>query len=259
MRGRQSSFKSGCCGFAPIPRSTRRSRRLSTLSALIRPPLACRLADAEVLAAGVQRLVEVGDATVDLGFVRTVGSSSDATGIRPGYVAVVRADSAEIQAAAPSVVNNRLTFLRDGQAIPLSGRDYMLLRVEGRRERDDWKFPDIQDLLNDAVEAAARGEQEAFDAFKRVLLTKVLQSPDLTVADRRRVALAIKQELDDLQALHLDSLGPHPHPPDSSDIPGPAGPTSTNVESIVRERAITQSEAISLTHLTTVESLLAHD
>jgi hypothetical protein len=76
----------------------------------------------------------------------------------------------------------------------------MLLRVEGRKERDDWRLRDIQDPLSVAGQALLETPPNTVkaDAYRTVALAAAWQSPDLAQLDRRRVVQAIKAELAEL-------------------------------------------------------------
>jgi hypothetical protein len=76
----------------------------------------------------------------------------------------------------------------------------MLLRVEGRRERDNWRLPNIEEPLNQAIQATIQEDKEKADGFLKAALLVVRQLPDLAVQDRRRVAEAIGKELEEIGA-----------------------------------------------------------
>jgi hypothetical protein len=96
---------------------------------------------------------------------------------------------------------------RDGEApAPLQGYDYLLLRVEGRAERDDWRLKDIQGPLDQAKAALIQGRTEEADAFKKATLAAAWLSPDLAVQDRSRVVRAIKAEWAQIEAEGLGAV-----------------------------------------------------
>ncbi|WP_143198844.1 hypothetical protein [Bradyrhizobium sp. NAS80.1] len=90
-----------------------------------------------------------------------------------------------------SVKDDQLLYApRAGAATqPLTGYDYILLRIEGHSERDDWRLRDIS-------EALLKGEDKEAEAFRVMTITAAWQSDDLAVGDRRRVVQAIKAELE---------------------------------------------------------------
>src|SRR5262249_55565535 len=100
---------------------------------------------------------------------------------------------------------------RDGAAAePLTGYDYVLLRVEGRSERDDWRLKDISDLLGKATEAILKGEEKEAEAFRVAAITAAWRSDDFAVGDRRRIVQAIKGELEAVQAEGKHAVGDEP-------------------------------------------------
>src|SRR5260370_27282749 len=81
---------------------------------------------------------------------------------------------------------------------PLVGYDYMLLRIEGRNERDNWRMPNIEEPLNQAIRETLQGNADKAKEYKTAALLVIFQSPDLAVGDSRRVADAIEAELADI-------------------------------------------------------------
>jgi hypothetical protein len=128
-----------------------------------------------------------------------------------------------------SVKEDRLYYSikPSSQPVPFTGYDYMLFRVEGRNQRDDWRLKNIQEPLDKAIEATLQGESEKAGAYRTVALTAALQSPDLAVYDRRRVAQAIKEEL---VAIGSEGLGA-------------VGDEIRDLNSIVEARAISMDQA----------------
>ena len=74
----------------------------------------------------------------------------------------------------------------------------MLLRIEGRSERDNWRMPNIEEPFNQAIKSTVEGDEEKAKQYLTAALAVIWQSPDLAVYDRRRVADAIKAELADI-------------------------------------------------------------
>jgi hypothetical protein len=247
---------------------------LEDLSRLVRPPLLDSLSLAEVLAAGVGRLLDAGDASIHLGFHLSINDKQHARDRAPGYAAAIRASRAD-RPNELSVIDNRLVTVDDRGTQPVTRHDYMMLRIESRYERDDWMLPGIEDLFQRAVQAALE-DSPNFNAAARDLLIRVFQSPDFTEIDRRRVVIAIKDHLTEVreQAVRLGAIGvPRAEhgrsrssraavPPEETETTGAApkqteapnaGPVrtviDTDVESDLRRRAIPLSEAIRLTHL----------
>jgi hypothetical protein len=80
----------------------------------------------------------------------------------------------------------------------LTGCNYLVLRVESCRERDDWRTPDLDMAIAAALNA--RDNDHAKEAYKRLYaeaLSKIYLSPDFTPSQRKKMAKIVKEELDD--------------------------------------------------------------
>jgi hypothetical protein len=171
---------------------------LQEFSALVAPPLGQALTLAAKVSTGTRDLLGATHGGVHLGFHETFVAEGGGGGnvLRPGYVAVVLASRDQLDPARLRVVDDQLHLVGDGDAsAPLQGFDYMLLRIEGRRERDDWRLRNIEEPLEQAILALSQGETSKADAYRTVALATAWRSSDLAVLDRRRVVAAIKEEL----------------------------------------------------------------
>jgi len=213
---------------------------LKNFSGLVGAPLSQTLQIADKVNAGMQSLLQKGTGGMVFGFHREYVADDGRGGsvLKPGYRALILASTKDVDPARLSVKGGRLHYERqNGTHEPLEGFDYMLLRIEGRSERDNWRMPNIEEPLNEAIAAAIQGEQDKADDFLKAALVVVWQSPDLAVHDRRRVADAIKAELAEIaQTGHGVTPG--------------AVPT---LEDIMRVRAMTVSQALSEPALTLEE------
>jgi len=98
-----------------------------------------------------------------------------------------------------SVKQSQLLYAPNGNDPgPLEGYDYMLLRIEGRSERDNWRMPNIEEPLNQAIKETLLRNFDKAKEYKTAALLVIYQSPDLAVGDRRRVADAIEAELKEI-------------------------------------------------------------
>jgi hypothetical protein len=177
---------------------------LQSFSGLIGAPLGQVLTVADKVSSGMQELFGAANGQVVLGLHQAFTSAgAGGNALRPGYFAVILATTRDLDAADLTVKEDRL--LHKGR--PLDGFDYMLYRVEGRVERDDWRLKNIQEPLDKAIEASLLGEDAKANNYKVVAMTAAMQSPDLAVHDRRRVALAIKEELEAIGGLGLGAVG----------------------------------------------------
>jgi hypothetical protein len=112
-----------------------------------------------------------------------------------GYQAIIRARPGQFDAGRLWVRDGRLLIgnSADG-AKPLEGYDYMLLRVEAADRRDDFLgFPEFSHLLAKAIEKGISSEDEGRKVLETAQIA-VWASPDLTQADRARVAIALRDE-----------------------------------------------------------------
>jgi hypothetical protein len=173
---------------------------LQQFSGLITPPLGQAIALAEKVASGTRDLLSATDGKVHLGFHQEfVSDGSGGAVLRPGYIAVVLADPGKVKPGGLCVRDGQLLYRPAPDATPdhLTGYDYMLLRIEGRQERDDWRLKNIQDPLDMATDALCEEppDEVKAGAYRTVALAATWKSPDLAKKDRRRVVQAIKAEL----------------------------------------------------------------
>lgn len=172
---------------------------LESLSTLLPGPASVAAGLAEKIAANVVKLLDEGDGAVHLGLHDAFGSRGGANPLRSGYLAVLLASPEQISPASLGVNQNRLySQAQDGSWSPVQSCDYMLFYVETRVERDNWRLPAIQSAVDKAVEVATLEPGPKADAFKKAAIIAALASKELTPLDRRRVAQAVKQELDGL-------------------------------------------------------------
>jgi hypothetical protein len=173
---------------------------LANFSSLVAAPLGQALTIAEKVSSGMKDLLGSTNGQVHLPFHQTFTGpgGSGANELRPGYIAVLLATAQQIDKDRLSVKNDRLHYAASARddPLPFQGYDYMLFRIEGREERDDWRLKNIQEPLDKAKEALIQGENDKAEAFKKMALLTAWQSPDLAIFDRRRVVQAIKDELD---------------------------------------------------------------
>jgi hypothetical protein len=197
---------------------------LQNFSGLVSAPLAQVLTVADVVSNSMQQMINANNGGVHLAMHQAYSAPGQGNSLIPGYFAVILASASQVDAAKLSVKEEQL-FLGGNR---LTGFDYMLYRLEGRTERDDWRLKNIQEPLDKAIEALIQGEKEKAESFKRMALITAMQSPDLAVYDRRRVALAIKEELDQIADLGLGAVGDEPR----------------NLNQIFAARAMSKTQAV---------------
>ncbi len=69
------------------------------------------------------------------------------------------------------------------------------------------KLKSIEEPYGKFFDALSDGDMEEAANYKRATLIAAVRSPDLTRADRRRVAMALKEELSDFEDMGLGAIG----------------------------------------------------
>jgi hypothetical protein len=175
---------------------------LEKFSSLVTPPLSQTLAVAQQVSGAVGDFLGQSNGRPHLGLHETfaaVGGGGGA-GFAPGYIAVVLAPSGTFAPGALLVKEKGLHVQKPGRASePLTSHDYMLFRIEARKERDDILLKDIEGPFREACSAIAYGETKKADMCERAAIAAALLSLDLTWPDQRRVVEMIKSRLAELR------------------------------------------------------------
>jgi hypothetical protein len=179
---------------------------------LVVPQLSAALAIAKPIATGVQDLLSGGNGEMALGLHQafTSAGGGGANDLRAGYIAVLLADESKYDKNQFWVAEDRLRYgATQAASQPLTGVTHMLFRIESRTERDDWMgLATIVQARNEALKAIAEESDQADTAIKRTMLL-VRTSPDLTRADRKRIADALNSEFNEAKGLP-ESVGAQP-------------------------------------------------
>lgn len=165
------------------------------------PQLSSALNVADAISNGINQLLGIGDSHMVLGLNRTFESAGGGghNDLRPLYMAIIDAPSGSYPPQQLWVKEGKLLYGSTlAAAQELAGVNYMLLRVETRRYRDDW---DALSAINDAftkaidaltkVDANGKPPIEEAETYVRIAAAAALNSPDLTRRDRAQVARAI--------------------------------------------------------------------
>jgi hypothetical protein len=167
---------------------------------LVVPQLSAALSVAVPIAKGIEDLLGASNGDLHLGLHQAfLGKGGGNTNLlKAGYIAAILAQESELNANNLWVVNDRLHFGVDANnSKPLSGRTYMLFKIENREERDDLDgLTNIRGPFEEAISALTSGDEERANTLLRVSIGVAVTSTDLTKADRRRVAQALKEEFD---------------------------------------------------------------
>jgi hypothetical protein len=167
---------------------------LTGFASLVTPPLSTALTIVDQVATGVETIIEANaqDPVLCLQGALAAPGGGLANELKPGWLAVVRATEDELPAAELQVSGGRLC--RQGKR--LTGFDYLVLFVEGRRERDDWRTPDLDRAIAEAAYAHALGRAQEYERLRADALSRIFFSADLTPPQRSQVAQLVKEELD---------------------------------------------------------------
>lgn len=159
-------------------------------------PLSAALAVADQVAKGVEKIIEANakDPVLTMWKKITAPGGGGPNDLAPGYLAVIRATEEELPARELSIEDGRLC--RNGTR--LTGFDFLVLRVEGRTQRDGWDIADLNQAIDAACTAKALNRPEEYDRLRAGALTLVWTSPSLTPPDQRRLAKAVQERLENL-------------------------------------------------------------
>jgi hypothetical protein len=166
---------------------------LHDVGSLVTPPVSAALDVATKVASGMVSFLQASQPEVQLGFHRAYASAGGggANVFAPGYVAVLNTDPRTIQ--GPLAVDDQGTLCLAGQ--PVNAIDYVLLRFEKRRYRDDWRFPNVMDLRREAIKART-GDPTRYRVLKDSAITALLTSDDLTPTDQVLASTALSREFE---------------------------------------------------------------
>jgi hypothetical protein len=177
---------------------------LASFSSLVAPPLGQTLAIADKVTGGIETLISETNGDIHLPFHQIFTSAGGGgNDLRPGYYAVLLTDAKTFDAAQLSIRKDRLEL--GGK--PLTGVDYMLFRIEGRKERDDWRFAAIADPLKQAKKAIISLDETRAKTLINQAIVAAYDSPDLAEADRVRIIAAIKADFEKARGAGYGAVG----------------------------------------------------
>lgn len=179
------------------------------------PQLSQTVAIAGKVSDGVEQLFGVGKDHMVLGYRQTFtgAESGGANVLREHYIAIINAPHETYPAAQLWVREGMVLFGPDAaRARPLTGVDYMLLRLETTRDRNEWEgLASISGPYKEAVKALGQfdptGKWIAADALIQKAILEAFLSPDLTVADRSRVSNLIRNRYVQAKRALVGDLG----------------------------------------------------
>lgn len=194
FRGGLVEIEAGLLALRGTDRLARAINVVSGFADLVVPPLGRVLDVSMKVKEGITQLVDDTD-EVHLGAHQTLGGTGGANPLRAGYLAVVRATDREVDRKKLAVKNDKLC---DGTGAPLTGVDYLLLRIETVPNRDDLQhFSDVAQLRKTAIEAYLTGDTTKGDALVASAIARIATHPDLINADRRALAKLVRDDIAD--------------------------------------------------------------
>ncbi|MFZ1241381.1 MAG: serine protease [Anaerolineae bacterium] len=188
---------------------------LQDFSSLVAAPLGQVLAVADKVANGLDTIMQATNGDARLPYHDTfVGAGMGANELKPGYLAIVRAEASVVDPALLSVKDGKLLYAASPRATPEPFRlaDYVLLRIDGPSSRDDYReLSSIDTPYQDFLSALEKLDLEAGVTAERAIKTAILRSPDLARFDRPRVWDAISKEIADIkQSFGITTKGASP-------------------------------------------------
>lgn len=175
-------------------------KMLGSFSDLVAAPVSQALTIAGKVATSMQDLFVGSDGEVQLNFGQTY---SEGNPPKPGHYAAILATEDQLKGKTLSVEKDQL--MADGKAF--TGFDYLLFRIDGVRERPDWRMKEIQKNVNAAKKAYLRNRDDEGDEYQAAALVAVYDSPDLSEIDRARVEQAIRHELEPFRKPGRGAIG----------------------------------------------------
>lgn len=173
---------------------------VGSLASLMGPPLAVAAGIADKVSDGLDAILSAaGDQPVLAVHWTMVAPGGSGHELQPGHLVVVGAPPQRFRRL--SIDHGRLAADTGSGTAPLTGADYLVVRVECRTERDDWRFPDLEELIGQAGVAAIEGHADTFRARRTEAIARAWVSADLTPNDRKRVAKLVADEIDQASRL----------------------------------------------------------
>jgi hypothetical protein len=207
---------------------------VTDFASLVTPPISAALAVVDKVANGIEKVIEANASDPVLCLQGTLAAPGGGltNELRPGWLAVVRATEGELPKAGLHLREGRLC--RNGER--LTGFDYLVVRIEGRRTRDDWRMPDLDRAISEAAYAKDLGRSQEYERLRADALSRIYFSADFTPVQRKQVAKLVTEELGDA-------------------APGAVGQGELTVASMVARRGLPAPREVE--HLTLAELLAA--
>jgi hypothetical protein len=166
-------------------------------SLLAAPQLSAAMKVAAPLVDAVASLIGVTKGELMIGMSQTFseqGGGAEAV-LRAGYYAMIDATGANLERQKLWVIEDRLQYGNTAETSePLTGYNYLLLRMERRDQRDDWDWmASIHGPYQSVLNALQTGSVEQAQVHLKSAIAAALAAPELTKkVDRRRVVEALR-------------------------------------------------------------------
>jgi len=187
---------------------------VGSLGDLLGPPLSVAAVVAGKVADGLDKVLAADQPVLGVHWAM-VAPGGGGNVLRPGSLAVVNRPRHQLPGAL-SIHHGRLCVDAGQGPTQLTSADYLVLRIECRTERPDWRLPELDELIRAAGSAYLNGYIEDFEDRRKGAIVRAWNSPDLIPADRVRVAKLVASEIDAVRELHavpgpeqsLDAIAP---------------------------------------------------
>lgn len=208
-------------GLVKVPGKDYAEKAIGVLSSLskmlIVPQLSSVISIAQPILNGVKEFTK--NVTCEIRLRQSFTSKKQgALQLVPGYIVVIAEDTAKINNDQLWVRRSQLYYGSKDENNLFNKASYMLLRIESRTERDDFRsLTTIMDVFNEALKTLNDGrsnpeeEAKAEDSLKKALAI-AWASPDLTRADRSRVIQVFKEEFEKVRGQGLGAIPPTDDP-----------------------------------------------
>lgn len=169
---------------------------MSSLSTLLAPPLSVAASVAGKVADGLDSVLGTDQPALGVHWAM-IAPGGNGNLLQPGSLVVINRPRDTLRGRLSMEASGLCLDDGDGGGPrQLTGADYLVIRVECRAERDDWRFPELDELMRLAGKAYLRGRTDDFQDLRTEAVTRAWTSPDLTPADRVRVAKLVAGEID---------------------------------------------------------------
>lgn len=204
-------------------------RLLDKFSGLVTAPLGQALSIAQQVSGAVGDFIGESDGKPHLGLHETFASAGGGggAGFAPGYIAVVLAPSGTFTKDTLFVQDRALHARNGNGSAAVTSHDFMLFRIEARKQRDDLMLKNIEEPFREACSALAFGEAKKAEVCERAAIAAALLSPDLTWADQRRVVESMKGRLAEVRSQGWGAAA----------VPTSAADWNAQLRDVINERA----------------------